>query len=107
MSPLRKHLAPAQKLAILREYLVARVPISDLCDRHGLQPSQIYYWQNQLFEQGARVFERSAEARGEAKAQHATQRIITRLQEKLVSKNEVLAELMEEHVKLKKELGDP
>lgn len=107
MSQLRKHLAPDQKLAILREYLVGRVPISDLCDRHGLQPSQIYYWQNQLFEQGARVFERSPEARGESRALQATERVITRLQEKLVTKNEVLAELMEEHVKLKKELGDP
>jgi transposase-like protein len=42
-------------LALLKRYLVEKVPISDLCDQHGLQPSQIYYWQNQLFEYGAAV----------------------------------------------------
>jgi hypothetical protein len=34
-------------------------------------------------------------------------RKIEHLQAKLVQKNEVIAELMEEHVKLKKELGEP
>jgi len=34
------------------------VPVSDLCDEHGLQPSQLYNWQAQLFEHGASVFER-------------------------------------------------
>ena len=49
MSRERKHLSPPEKLAILKKYLIERVPISDLCDQHALQPSQIYYWQAQLF----------------------------------------------------------
>jgi len=32
---------------------VEKVPISDLCDQYGLQPSQVYYWQAQLLERGA------------------------------------------------------
>ena len=58
MSRERKTLAGPEKLAILKRYLVENVPISDLCDQHGLQPSQLYYWQAQLFEHGAGIFER-------------------------------------------------
>jgi len=58
MSRERKTLAGPEKLAILRRYLVEKVPISNLCDQYGLQPSQVYYWQAQLFEHGASIFER-------------------------------------------------
>jgi len=34
-------------------------------------------------------------------------KLVERLQTKLVQKNEVIAELMQEHVQLKKELGEP
>ena len=44
----------------MKRCLVEKIPISDLCDQHGLQPSQIYYWQAQLFEHGASVFERKS-----------------------------------------------
>jgi len=45
MSQKRKRLSGPEKIAIVKRYLVERVPISDLCDEHGLQPSQIYRWQ--------------------------------------------------------------
>ncbi len=45
MSQQRKSIAGPEKLAILKQYLVEKVPISDLCDRHGLQPSQRSYCQ--------------------------------------------------------------
>ncbi len=53
----RKRLSGPEKLAIVKRYLVDRVPISDLCDEHGLQPSQIYRWQAAVFEHGADVFD--------------------------------------------------
>ena len=58
MSRERKVLSGPEKLGILKRYLVEKVPISDLCDQHGLQPSQVYYWQAQLFEHGASVCDR-------------------------------------------------
>jgi transposase-like protein len=58
MSRQRKTLSGPEKLAILKRYLREKVPISDLCDEHTLQPSQVYYWQAQLFEHGASSFER-------------------------------------------------
>ena len=112
MSRERKHLPPPEKLAILKKYLIERVPISDLCDQHALHPSQIYYWQTQLFEHGAGVFERKP-GRQAKQAESAKDRKITQLEAavaqkdaKLVQKNEVISELMEENVRSKKANGE-
>ena len=58
MSRERKHVPASDKLAILKEYLIERKPISDLCDQHGIQPSQVYRWQSLLFEHGAGALDR-------------------------------------------------
>jgi len=100
-SPKRKHLTPEQKVAVLKRYLVEKTPISDLCDEFGIQPSQVYQWQKLLFENGAVAFQRS-----NRRAEDAQERKVTALETKLQQKNEVIAELMQEHVELKKELGE-
>ena len=94
----RRHFSPQQKVAIVKQHLVDGVPISDLCDKHHLQPAQFYQWQKQLFENGALAFERKAKASGPTPAE----RQVEALRAKLVTKNEVIAELMEENVNLKK-----
>jgi hypothetical protein len=39
MKKQRKHYTPEEKVAILRRHLVEGVPILDLCDELGLQPT--------------------------------------------------------------------
>jgi transposase len=94
----RRHFSPQQKVTIVKEHLVDGVPISDLCDRHHLQPAQFYLWQKQLFENGTAAFERKTKSLGPTPAE----RQVEALRAKLVTKNEVIAELMEENVLLKK-----
>ena len=101
MSKTRKYPAADEEVIVLKRYLVEKVPMSDLCDEYGLQPSQIYRWQKQLFENAAAAFRRTNKRTGDAK-----DRKIAALEEKLVKKNEVVAELLEDHVQLKKELGE-
>lgn len=101
MTETRKHFTAEQKIVILRRHLLERVAVSDLCDEYGIQPSAFYRWQQQLFENGAAAF--GPQAKG---ASDALNQKITTLEEKLTRKNEVLSELMEEYVKLKKALGD-
>ena len=97
----RNHYSAQEKVAIIKKHLVDKVPISDLCDQYKLQPTVYYRWQKQFFEQGNRAFE------GENKnKKNGEARKIIALEEKLRSKNDVLSELMEEHVKLKKSLGE-
>ena len=98
----RRHLNADQKVAILKRYLVEKSPISDLCDEYGVQPSQVYQWQKVLFENGAAAFERSGR-----RAEDAKDRKLAALETKVQQKNEVIAELMQEHVQLKKATGAP
>jgi transposase len=102
MSNDRRHFTGAQKLAILREHLIEKCPISDVCQKHQIQPTMFYLWQKKLFEDGAVVFESKA-ANGRQQASET--RRIEALEAKVQQKNEVLAELMGEHVALKKSLG--
>jgi transposase-like protein len=97
----RKNYTPVEKVAILRRHLLDRVPVSDLCDEYQLSPTLFYAWQKLFFENGASAFEHKAGA-----SELAHLRTIAALREKLQRKNEVVAELMEEHIQLKKELGE-
>jgi transposase len=101
MTESRKQFTAEQKVAILRRHLLEHAAVSDLCDEYSIQPSMFYRWQQQLFENGAAAF--APRARG---ARDPLAEKVTTLEDKLVRKNEVLSELMEEYVKLKKELGD-
>jgi transposase len=58
MKKQRKHYAPEEKVAILRRHLLEQVPISELCDKHGLQPTVFYRWQKEFFENGTAAFSR-------------------------------------------------
>ncbi|MGA8103841.1 MAG: transposase [Candidatus Acidiferrales bacterium] len=57
MKKQRKHYTPEEKVVILRRHLVEGVPISDLCDEQGLQPTVFYRWQKEFFENGAAAFQ--------------------------------------------------
>ena len=104
MTRSRRHFSAEEKAAIVRRHLIDKVPVSDLCDELGLQPTQIYTWQKQLFENAAGAFERS---NGKSKKKdNAKDRKIQSLEAKIQQKNEVVAELVQEHVQLKKDLGE-
>ncbi|MBV9036353.1 MAG: transposase, partial [Acidobacteriaceae bacterium] len=57
MKKQRKHYTPEEKVAILRRHLWEQVPISELCDKYGLQPTVFYRWQKEFFENGAAAFQ--------------------------------------------------
>jgi len=101
MSKKRNYPAAEEKALILKRYLVEKVPMSDLCDEYGVHPTQVYRWQKQLFENAAGAFQRTNK-----RTENTKDRKIAALEEKLVKKNEVVAELLEDHVQLKKELGE-
>jgi transposase len=66
----------------------------------GINPTVFYRWQKQLFEGGEALFE--ARPRNE---ETTSARQVAALEEKLVRKNEVVSELLEELVRLKKPNG--
>jgi len=97
----RNNFTATEKVSILRRHLIDKTAVSDLCEEYGLQPTVFYRWQKQFFENGDKAFERKVTRKDRLKETK-----IKALEEKLNKKNEVLSELMEEHVALKKELGE-
>ncbi len=97
----RKRYTAQEKVAILRRHLVEKEPVSKLCDELKLQPTVFYRWQKEFFENGAAAFENKPH-----KQRPPEQERIARLEQKIQTKDEVLAELMAEHVALKKSLGE-
>jgi len=97
----RKNYTPNDKVAILRRHLLDHIPVSQLCDEYHLQPTLFYRWQKQFFENGAAAF---AAATPQAALVAHERNKIARLEEKLARKNEVVAELLEEHAQLKKSI---
>lgn len=103
MTRSRRTFTAKEKAAIVKRHLIDKIPVSDLCDELGLQPTQVYAWQKQLFDNAAVAFEKNGRS---LKQDDAKDRKIIALEAKIQQKNEVVAELLQEHVQLKKELGE-
>ena len=98
----RRKFSGEEKMAILRRHLVEKMPVSDVCDQAGINPTLFYRWQKELFENGAAAFGRRSDAGPNRKLEAK----VEALEKKLADKDEVIGEIMESHVRLKKSLGE-
>lgn len=97
----RNKYSSREKVAILKRHLVEKATVSDLCDEYGIHPTVFYRWQKEFFEKGANALEGSRDTHSAR-----LERQVAELEQKLRKKHEVLSELMEEHIALKKRLGE-
>ncbi|MGQ9576351.1 MAG: transposase [Thermoguttaceae bacterium] len=81
MSRSRKNYTSGEKVAILKRHLLQKVPVSDLCDALGLNPTVFYAWQKQLFENGTAAFEKTRRRQADRRDQK-----IEKLEAKLAQK---------------------
>ena len=100
----RRHHSADQKAAILKRHHIEKVPVSDVCDAAQLQPSVFYYWQKQLFENAPAVFEAP---KGKPSREQELEARIAQLEARIARKDAVIAEVTEELVRTKKEVGEP
>ena len=98
----RRAFSPEQKIKILREHLLEKAPISEVCEKHQITPTQFYQWQKTFFENGAAAFAKTAHSRASSQSEQR----LNQLEAKLKGKDEVIAEIMAEHILLKKSLGE-
>jgi transposase len=106
MSRSRRHFTAQQKAEVVRRHLADKIPVSTLADELKVQPTLVHLWVKHVLDHAAAVFESTRGAAGDRRAEEAKDQQIAQLREKLIKKNEVVAELMEAHVQLKKELGE-
>ena len=100
----RNNRSPEQKTAALKKHLLEKQPVSQVCEEFEVQPSVFYRWQAQLFENADKALEgkrpQSSVREKELEAK------IAALEARVARKDAVIADISEEHVKLKKELGE-
>lgn len=82
--------------------MVEKQSIPKVCEDHDLSPTLFYQWQANFFENGAAAF-----AKDKSDEQRRHEQESDRLKARLAKRDEVIAEVTQEYVKLKKELGEP
>jgi transposase len=98
----RRHSAE-QKAELLRRHLVDKVPVSQICSEAKIQPSLFYNWQRDLLAAAPGLFARE---KGTPNRERELEQRVEALTAKLAKKDAIIAEVSEEYVKLKKELGE-
>lgn len=100
----RRHRSAEEKARILRRHLESNEPVSKICEEEGLQPSVFYQWKRDLL---ARLDSTMAMKPGKASGrERELERQNEALKAKLARKDAVIAEISEEYVTLKKEIGE-
>jgi transposase-like protein len=101
----RRRYSVEQKATIMRRHLLDKVPVSDLCDEYKIQPSVVYGWLRQALGNLELAIDT-----GRRKKRDCREAKLTReneaLKAKLAKKDRVIAEISEEYIDLKKELGE-
>jgi transposase len=97
----RRHHSPEQKAALLKRHLVDKIPVSQLCNENDLQPSVFYDWLRQLLERAPAAFM----SPGGSSRERQLEEKMAALEAKLVRKDSIIAEVSEDYVQLKKQLG--
>jgi transposase-like protein len=98
----RKKYTAEQKVKIVREHLVNRVPISELAARYGINPTLIHNWQKQLFEGATETFatKRGPQAVPTAKQKAREEKLDVRLRER----ESLISDLLLDNLRLKKNI---
>ncbi len=96
----RKHLSGKEKMIILRELLENKVPIGELAEKYHIHPNVIYNWKKILFEKGDALFGEKRE-----KSSSKSEEKITRLEAKLKVRNDLISEILEDNIRLKKSMN--
>lgn len=103
----RRHFSSEQKAALLKRHHLEKVAVSTVCEENKLQPSVFYDWQRLLFANAAEALEASKKGKAAPTREKELAERNAQLEAKLARKDAVIAEISEEYVKLKKELGEP
>ena len=96
----RRRYTDVQKTKEVLSHVQDGVPVSQVCENLGIHPNQYYDWQKQDFSSLPHVFSRDT-----VRQERSHQREVDYLKAKLSQKDEVIAELLTEHIAIKKRLG--
>ena len=93
-----KRVSVESKVKALKRHLLEGAVVSQVCDELGVAPSLFYRWQTQLFENAHESFS----GKGTGKEGKVYEEKVKSLEFLIRQREEALAELMSEHIALKK-----
>lgn len=95
----RQRLTAEAKVSILKEHLENHISVADICEKYRIHPNQFYQWKKTFFENAVELFTKK-------KSKNQSDRDRAQFEETLRERNEVIAELLQENLKLKKLSGE-
>jgi len=90
----QKRYTGEKKVRILRELLENKYTATEICENYQIAPSTLYKWKNSLFANAVKSFN--------AKENKSKSKKIENYKNKLQAKDNIIAELVTENIKLKK-----
>lgn len=105
MADKSKRYTAEEKVKILREHLENQVPVGQLSEKYGVHPNAIYLWKKEFFEKAALIFSSPSAGKKEKSQDMRAQEKIERLEAKLKTKDSLISEIVEDNVRLKKNLS--
>ena len=96
----RRKYSSEEKVKLLKRHLLEGEKVSSLCKEADIHPNLFSKWKKSFFEKSLNIFDTTPNKTTQKDKK------IEKLEAKLTIKNDVLAELMEEHIMLKKSLGE-
>ena len=104
MSKSRRNHSAREKASIIKRHLLDKESVSDICDDIDIAPTQYYRWQREFVDNAELVFEKK-----DRKSNSQIRRLeeeVEKLKLRLKHKDSVIAEITEDYVKLKKNVGE-
>ena len=102
----RRRFNAEQKAEVLRRLLFKKEKVYNLAEEYEVQPSMIYRWQQAAEANLATTQDAESQASRKARRERQLEAQIESLKARLRKKDEVIAELSEEYVTLKKSAGN-
>jgi len=101
----RRQHTPEQKAEAIKRHVLGKEEVSAVCDSLGIAPGQFYRWQHELFENAAAAFGQKKCGPKRRSREADLERKVEALEKRIAHKDEVIAEVAEECVALKKKVG--
>lgn len=98
----RRRFSPEDKLELLKRHFVGKEEVSDICDEESLHPNQFYRWQSELFTNGGSAFVAPKSPSKRLRELKVIEKERESFKKLLDKKDEVIAEITEDYVRLKK-----
>ena len=97
----RGRFSSQEKVQILLESFSKEITVTDICKKYSIHPNIYYQWKKELFENAETIFSDKRSKVGEKKEQEK----IKKLEEKLLYKDQLISEIVEDNMRYKKKLN--